>query len=153
MEIRQLSPQSIGQVRSLLLRFIRKYGDHRITGTARQWIRAATPESLQQAGNQIAVAVKDRSLVGLSAFSDYGLDQSFIVIHPSYRNQDLGKQLIQFHIDSLGKVYGKVANDNIPSMKMCFGNGLIAFKLTTGPTGKPTLWFGGGKWTKDDVKE
>jgi hypothetical protein len=52
----------------------------------------------------------------------------------------------------LGKVYTRVAYDNIPSLKLCFRCGLTAFAMTKGPTGKPTLWLGGGDYQKEEVE-
>jgi hypothetical protein len=42
--------------------------------------------------------------------------------------------------------------DNIPSLKLCFSIGMVAFDLFTGVTGKPTLWLGIGKWDREEVK-
>jgi ribosomal protein S18 acetylase RimI-like enzyme len=151
-EIIKLSFSSLRKMQPRLLKFIRIYGDRRITETTRRWLNQVSAEDLETPGTEVLVALENRSLVGATGFSNYGLDHSFAVIHRNYRNQDIGKKMIETHLQGFGKIYGKVALDNTPSLKMCFGHGLIAFKLVTGPTGKPTLWFGGGNWNYSDVE-
>jgi RimJ/RimL family protein N-acetyltransferase len=134
------------------LKFIQQYGDQRITHTVRKWFASISPEEFEQPGTDILIAVGNRLIVGISGFSQYGLQHSFAVIHPDHRSHGIGKEMLQTHIQHLGKVYTRVALDNIPSMKVCFSNQMVAFKLFNGPTGKPTLWFGGGQWSQKDVE-
>lgn len=134
-------------------KFIQSYGDQRITHAVRRWLASISSEEFEQPGTEILVALENRKMTGISGFSQYGLHHSFAVILPEHRSHGIAKELIQTHLRHLGKVYTRVALDNVPSMKVCFSNDMIAFKLVNGPTGKPTLWFGGGNWSKRDVED
>lgn len=92
-----------------------------------------------------------KKVAGIIVFGNYGIEESFIAVHPDYRRKRVGEQLLKQAIQSLGKVYARVASDNIPSLKLCFSCGLMAFSLCKGPTGKDTLWLGGGNFDPADV--
>lgn len=153
MEIQILSPQRLSQLSPFLIPFIRKYGERRITHRAIRWLQklANSKEAHFSEGTLISIAVSQRKLIGIIAFGRFGLDESFIVVHPQHRKRKVGESLLYHALEDLEKVYTRVACDNIPSLKLCFSNGLVAFRLIRGPTGKPTLWLGGGKWTPKDV--
>lgn len=150
MEIHILSPRHLLRTRSLLVPFIRKYGERRITHKAIRWLQTLQTDHFPE-GTLISIATEQRKLAGVIAFSRFGLDQSFIVVHPLRRKQKIGETLLYHALEDLEKVYTRVACDNIPSLKLCFSAGLVAFRLIRGPTGKPTLWLGGGKWNPKDV--
>jgi hypothetical protein len=95
--------------------------------------------------------MEKRKLIGLIVIGNYGLEESFIVVHTNHRKQGVGEALVQFALQQLSKLYTRVAHDNIPSLKLCFSCNLVAFHLIKGPTGKPTLWFGGGNWQTQDI--
>lgn len=95
--------------------------------------------------------MKTKKVTGIVVFGNYGIEESFIAVHPDYRQKRVAEQLLKKAIDSLGKVYARVAADNIASLKLCFTCGLVAFSLCKGPTGKPTFWLGGGNFRPDDV--
>lgn len=99
----------------------------------------------------MAIATEERRLVGVIAFGRYGLEESFIVVHPNHRNRKIGELLLNYSLNSLKKVYTRVACDNIPSLKLCFSCGLVAFRMIRGPTGKPTLCLAGGDWNPEEV--
>lgn len=149
----ELTPQQLSKHRQVLIRFINEHGENRITHRAIRWLKNFDPEQLRlNRGTVIYVALDGKKLCGIVVITNYGIDESFVVIHKDYRQQNIATDMIQKFFSTREKAYGRVALDNIPSMKMCFANGMVAFALTEGPTGKPTLWFGYGKWSKEDVK-
>jgi GNAT superfamily N-acetyltransferase len=150
MKIHAFPPQSLERIRKPLLRFLRRYGDGRITHQAMRWFHRLTPEELKE-GTYIAAAYDEKKVAGIIVFGNYGIEESFIAVHPDYRQRGVGEQLLKQAIQSLGKVYARVASDNIPSLKLCFSCGLMAFSLCKGPTGKDTLWLGGGTFDPADV--
>lgn len=152
MNIRVLDPQLFAHTRNRLIQFLHLHGDRRITKKGMQWLKTADPGDLEKDGNLILVAVKDQKMKGILAISDYGRKESFVAVHRNERQQGIGVMLINHLLQHVDKAYGRVALDNIPSLKMCLAIGMVGFDLTTGPTGKPTLWLGVGNWSKEDVQ-
>jgi len=148
--IKSLTPEEMAAIRPSLLSFCRKYGDRRITHRALRWFRRL-PHTRWKQGTLVAIVTEEKRLVGVIAFGSYGLEESFIVVHPDHRNRRIGERLLAFSLQSLKKVYTRVACDNLPSLKLCFSCGLVAFRLIRGPTGKPTLCLAGGNWNPEEV--
>ncbi|QKG83926.1 GNAT family N-acetyltransferase [Kroppenstedtia pulmonis] len=147
-----LTPSQLKKWRSSILLFAKKYGDRRITHKALRWLRNVKPGPFPE-GTWMSVALEGRRLVGFICFGRYGMEEAFIVVHPSHRKKKVAETLLFHALEELDKVYTRVACDNVPSMKLCFSAGMIAFNLTTGPTGKPTLCFGGGEWSPEEFKK
>lgn len=137
--------------RSKLIAFIRRHGDRRITQGAINWLQQMNSQSLDTPGTKILAALDKKKLVGLLIVAQYGIEESFMAVHKEYRNQNIAKAMLKQMISDLGKIYGRVALDNISSLKACFSSGMVAFHLFQGPTNKPTLWVGGGDWKRSDV--
>lgn len=152
MRLIQITPELLPKILANASRFLRHNGDRRITLSARKWFNNLSPEDLSKPGTEILMMVLGHRIVGISAISFYGIDQSIIAVHRDYRNQGIGEQLVRFHIQSLGKLYARVAVDNQASLKLCFTVGMVAFQLFNGPTGKPTLWLAGGDWKREDIE-
>ncbi|MGA8942895.1 MAG: GNAT family N-acetyltransferase [Thermoactinomyces sp.] len=150
MKIYQFSPQAVGRIKKPIIRFMKRYGDGRITSRAIKWFNQQSEDSFKE-NSLIAAAYDGNKVTGIIVFGNYGIDESFIAVHPDYRQKRVGEQLLKKAIHSLGKVYARVAADNIPSIKLCFACGLVAFSLIKGPTGKPTFWMGGGNFSPEDV--
>lgn len=150
MKIHSFPPQSLERIKKPLLRFIKRYGDGRITYQALRWFNRLSPGELKE-GTYIAAAYDEKKVTGIIVFGHYGIEESFIAVHPDYRQKKVGEQLLKQAIQSLGKVYARVAFDNIASLKLCFSCGLVAFSLCKGPTGKDTFWLGGGNFKPEDV--
>ncbi|SEM96615.1 GNAT family N-acetyltransferase [Lihuaxuella thermophila] len=150
MNIRSISPAELERVRPAIVRFMRKYGDGRITHHAIRWFQRLKPEGCKE-GTLVAAALDGKKVTGVIVFGNFGLDESFVAVHPAYRKQGVGEALLRYSIEKLKKVYTRVACDNIASLKLCFTCGLAAFRLIKGPTGKPTLWLGGGEWNPEEV--
>ncbi|SFI83139.1 GNAT family N-acetyltransferase [Thermoflavimicrobium dichotomicum] len=150
MNLHMLKKQDLERLRPALLRLIRFAGDGRITHRAIRWLNRLQLTD-DKPGTVIAISFDQKKCTGLIAFGHYGLEESFIVVHPQYRKRGVGEALVKFVLSHLDKVYTRVACDNIPSLKLCFACGLTAFQLTKGPTGKPTLWLGGGNWKRQDL--
>ncbi|MBO8171898.1 MAG: N-acetyltransferase [Bacillaceae bacterium] len=152
MEIKVIKPEQLDRVRKNLIQFIYLHGDKRITKKAINWFRQVAPEELHDQGNLILAAVHDHKIKGILAVADYGRKESFAVVHRDSRQSGIGIRMVDEALRQMNKLYGRVAVDNIPSMKMCLSLGMVGFKMTTGPTGKPTLWFGAGDWKREDVE-
>jgi GNAT superfamily N-acetyltransferase len=152
MKIKRISIEEFHRVKPIIIQFIRKYGNDRITYHAIRWFSKLEPKDILEA-TLIAVALDNQKKVtGVIVFGNYGIDESFITVHPEYRQQKIGEILLNYSLKYLSKVYTRVACDNTPSLKLCFNCDLVAFCLIKGPTGKPTLWLAGGKWNKEDIK-
>lgn len=150
MKIYTLTPAEIEKYRFIITRFMKRFGDNRVTHKALRWFNQLQADTLPP-GTYVAAALENRKIVGIIVFGEYGLKESFIAVHPHYRKQGIGEKLLNSAIQTLEKVYTRVACDNIASLKLCFHCGLVAFKLTRGPTGKPTLWLGGGKYDPSEL--
>ncbi|RKD23761.1 GNAT family N-acetyltransferase [Ammoniphilus oxalaticus] len=152
MQVKQITPETLPAVRPKLIRFLNLHGDKRITRQGIRWLERLQAEKLNQKGDVILVAVEQKKLTGLLAISDYGRKESIVVVHRQHRQKKTGINLISEILKRVDKCYGRVALDNVPSLKMCFAMGMVGFKIIEGPTGKPTLWLGLGNWKKEDVE-
>ena len=151
-EVRAIRPEEWKKVRPKVISFIRRYGDRRITQQGLNWLKSASEKELQEPGTGVWVAVENKRMVGLSALSHYGIHQSLIVVHPNLRNKSVARNMVTTIIQSVGKIYGRVAYDNHASLSMCLGSGMVVFaRAKDGPTGKPTYWVGGGNWKREDI--
>ncbi|GAB7388662.1 hypothetical protein BSNK01_25000 [Bacillaceae bacterium] len=153
MQIKMIEPEQLPKVRTRLMQFFHAYGDKRITRQGMRWLKTVSPGELSaEKGTLILAAVEGNRLLGLLAIADFGRRESFVAVHRKQRRSGIGKRLLEELLKHVDKAYGRVALDNIPSLKMCLAMGMVAFKLVTGPTGKPTLWLGVGNWSKGDVE-
>ena len=149
MQLHHFTPKQLLRVKGVLVQFLRKYGNGRITHHAIRWFQEITGELSNE--TLVAATLEDKKITGVIVFGNYGMEESFIVVHPKYRNQRLGEMLLNYSLEKLDKVYTRVACDNTPSLKLCFSCGMVAISLFTGPTGKPTLWLAGGNWRSNDI--
>lgn len=152
MDIKELTPEQLVKYRPHIIRFFQKHGDKRITKNGLRWFQSISAEELSAEGTLILIALKNKQITGALAISDYGRKESFVAVHQEFRQNRIGENLVEYMIQRLGKAYGRVALDNIPSLKMCLAMGMVGFKLINGPTGKPTMWMGAGNWNKEDVE-
>jgi len=146
-----LTEEQLEKHRKAIVDFIRYHGEKRITHQAIKWVTEMSTEDLKRPGTAVIVAVEGKVLCGMIAVSNYGIDESIVIVHRNYRQQNIGIQLINHLLAVIDKLYGRVSLDNIPSLKMCFAIGMVGFKLIEGPTGKPTMWMGIGNWNKEDI--
>lgn len=151
MKLLPIEPHKWETFRSRCISLFTKYGDKRITKSAIQWLIQMSPDELRMQGTTVLIAIEDQQLVGCIACSQYGIKHAIIAVSPAYRSQNIGGALLREIIQINGKFYATVAIDNVPSISLCFSNEMTAFHLFNGPTGKPTLWLGGGNWSKKDV--
>ncbi|WP_028776958.1 GNAT family N-acetyltransferase [Shimazuella kribbensis] len=137
--------------RQKIILFLRKNGEGRITHRALRWLsQISTSDPIP--GSIALIALEEKQLAGVMIFSRYGIEEAITAVHPRYRKQGVGEALLMEAKERLGKVYTKVACDNVASLKLCFRCGFTAFQLFKGPTGKPTLWLGGGEYDPNDIK-
>ncbi|MFC7442814.1 GNAT family N-acetyltransferase [Laceyella putida] len=151
MHIQDLTPAQVSANKPTILRFMKRYGDGRITHRALRWFKQLGAESFPE-GTHIAAALEQKKLIGVIVIGQYGLQEAFIAVHPDFRQQKVGEGLVQHTLGKLDKLYTRVACDNTASLKLCFSCGLVAFNLFKGPTGKPTLWLGGGNFQPQDIE-
>lgn len=124
---RQILGNDLGSQRANLLRIIKSHGDSRITRNAFRNLRTLRPARLHQDGNVIWTAWDDRLLVGLIFCERYGNRTSFSVVRKSHRAQGIGKELLLRAVTTMGRFYAEVAVDNLASMKLLFGMGMVAY--------------------------
>lgn len=148
-KINQYTPESF---RISILRFIMKYGDGHITTKAVNWLKKTSLSSIQKNNGDLIHVIIDenKKILGILAISNFGLDQAIIVVHPQARQKGVANRLVTEALEDIDRYYVKVANDNVPSLKLCFSVGMQAFGLVKGPTGKPTFVLGMGKWDTDE---
>lgn len=151
MIIREIPYHQLDRVRSRLLRFLKRYGEKRLTHKALRWLQALPAQPYNE-GTFIAVALEERRLVGVIAIGSHGKEEAIIAVKPSVRRHGVGKKLVRYVLQKVDRLYVRVATDNIPSLKLCFSFGMVAFDLFAGVTGKPTLWLGAGNWDRNEVK-
>ncbi len=152
MAIIQIKSEKWTYLQPRCLQFFEKYGDKRITKCALTWLANLKPAELLNPGTIILFAIENRQIIACIACSHYGIHHSIIAVRPENRKHKIGDDLLKQMILKNSKFYATVAIDNIPSLQLCFANEMTAFLLINGPTGKPTLWLGGGNWSKEDVK-
>ena len=135
-----------------LISFISKYGDNHITKKAINWFnRTPFSEITKEKGDAVHIIINDRNkIIAMIGIVNYGLEQAIIVVHPKIRKTGIAQKLTNGVLDDIDRYYVKVANDNIPSLKLCFSIGMRAFNLIKGPTGKPTLVLGFGNWNSNE---
>ena len=133
MVIREVPYSQLDRVRPQIIRFLRLYGDKRLTHEALRWMKRL-PAEPYEAGTVVAVALEGKHLVGVVAIGDYGKEVAIIAIKPNYRQHGLGKELVRYILQKFDRLYARVATDNIPSLKLCFSLGMVAFDLFTGVT-------------------
>ncbi|MDR6226657.1 GNAT family N-acetyltransferase [Desmospora profundinema] len=150
MRILILTPQLLARHRDRLIRFSLRFGDKRITHKALRWLKQVPVNQPFPEGTWMAIALDRDRLCGFILFGRFGLEEAFIVVHPSKRRQRVAEQLLELALNRLDRIYTRVACDNIPSLKLCFAMGLVAFRLVTGPTGKPTLILASGNWSQEE---
>lgn len=135
-----------------LIYFIKKYGDGHITKKAIIWIKNTPFADINKKnGDLIHVYLNNKNnIIGTIAIANYGLKQAIIVVHPKVRNKGVAQNLVMETQKDIDRLYVKVANDNVASLKLCFSVGMNAFDLIKGPTGKPTSVLGFGNWSSDE---
>ncbi|MFC5529328.1 GNAT family N-acetyltransferase [Cohnella yongneupensis] len=147
LQYRRLDPVEWDKQRFLLLRFVRRHGERRITGHAWQQLLLAGEAELASPGTAIAVAYTQGGCPAGVAFAEkFGESVCLVAVHPALRGRGVGRQLLSELAEPWERLTCNVAIDNAASVAMCFAAGLVAVGLETGPTGKPTLRF---VWKRD----
>lgn len=151
MQVKLVDYNQLSHTRKLLLEFVHRYGDKRITLKGIRWLTNLSDSEFKQDGNYIVAATDNEQLIGLLAVSKFGMDHSFIAVHSDYRRHGIAKLLLNEVLSRMDKFYARVAYDNIPSLNTCFSMGMVAIKIEKGPTGKPTFLMGWGNWGINSV--
>lgn len=125
----------------------------RINRNALRQLAVLTPEQLSSPGSSLLCAYlrteQGLRIAGFCLALNYGEEACIVVVRPLYRGRRLGARLLSAQLKQLRRLTCSVAADNMASLKTCFGAGLVAHEMTTGPTGKPTLVFR-GKLSEDE---
>ncbi len=141
MNIQSIAAQNLQSIKPLLLRFVAKYGERRITLEALRWLQQMNLETLANPGTELLIAREGTRLTGLSGVSGYGRNIAFVVVHPDYRGKGIGRELIRSHLNRLKAFSCTVALDNQASIRMCSGAGLKPVFYRRGTAGKPVVVF------------
>lgn len=126
---RQIVETDCSRQKAALLRLIRLNADNHITRKAFNNLRNLRPARLAKEGNVIWTAWDDQLLVGMVFCERFGNRTSFSVVRRSHRSQGIGKALLQRAVTSMGRFYAEVAVDNLASMKVLFGMGMVAYDI------------------------
>lgn len=126
---RQIFEADLPRHRASLLRLINLNADNHITRRAYNNLRILRSERLSKEDNVIWTAWDEQLLVGMVFCERFGNRTSFSVVRRSHRSQGIGKALLQRAVMSMGKFYAEVATDNIASMKVLFGMGMVAYDV------------------------
>jgi hypothetical protein len=146
-QLTYLEGAQLPQAKRDILAFIARYGERRITGKAKRWLRRLHASDLQIAqGTLILIAHHGRHMIGVLGLAHFGRECLFIVVRRGMRGRKIGQQMIRKALSQTGALIARVATDNTPSMAMFFASGLSAVSLERGVTGKPTLIFAVGPW-------
>lgn len=122
-----------------LLHLVSNHRSGRITPEALKWLDGLNEHDLNYQGNLVVLILYGRRLVGALACSDYGREQSLIVVHRDHRGNGLGRHLVRGALKHLKEFHARVASDNLPSLKLFFGAGLVAYDVFVRPNGKIIL--------------
>lgn len=125
----RIAASELLKYRRQMLRFIRDNGDNHITKKAYTSFRLLAPQALEQEGNIVFIGLQGRTLAGLIFCEHYGQKTSFAVVGKKYRSRGVGKALLQQAMAGMKKFYAEVAVDNVPSMKLLFSMGMVAYDV------------------------
>lgn len=139
---KKVSPIEWPHVKVQLISFVRKHSGRKITLHSLRCLSSLTAEQLLLPGYSIVTATirgqDGPELIGLSFVADYGETACILVIHPLYRGNGLGAQLLSAQLNEAGPTSCLVAADsNIPSPRL--KTGLQACELVPCRSGQPTL--------------
>lgn len=116
-----------------ILAFVRKYGKRHISTDMYRALMKLSYRTLTEPGSSILFATirtEDGTRhAGISIVTSHGTDISLVVVHPLYRGQGIGSQLLTTQLDILGQLTCQVAMNNISCLHMCFQSGLTAKRL------------------------
>jgi GNAT superfamily N-acetyltransferase len=90
-------------------------------------------DDISSPGNTVWIATDVRKIVGAYAVADYGKELSVVVVDKDYRGRGLGHQLVNAVVSELGSFYAEVSGSNLPSLKMMFSCGLVAYDAFVRP--------------------
>ncbi len=125
--------------RPALLSLARDHHSGRITPEALKWLQGLRGVDLNHQGNLVVLLLSGRRLAGTLACSDHGRDQSLIVIHRGFRGKGLSRHLISAAMKCLNEFHARIASDNLPSLKLFFSAGLVAYDVFVRANGKIIL--------------
>ncbi|MCS1351635.1 N-acetyltransferase [Mechercharimyces sp. CAU 1602] len=150
MEFQTLTSEQFQRMCPYLIHFFKNQGEKRITYQSLRWLHNQQNTGYEL-GTIATVALAQKRLAGALVLGRYGIEESLLAVHSTYRNQEIAETLLLQAKEELGKLYGRIECDNSASLKACFNAGLMAFRLIQGTTGKPTLWLAGGDWSEEEL--
>ncbi|RCX17314.1 acetyltransferase (GNAT) family protein [Fontibacillus phaseoli] len=126
-----------------ILNFVKRYGRKKIpAGTYRALMKLSCRELLMPGSSLLLATLQAEDgprIAGISCVSDYGRGISLVVVHPLYRGQGLGSELLNRQFSSLGKLTCLVSLSNLSSLQMCFRAGFRASRLLKPHGGRAVL--------------
>ncbi|MGI6343591.1 MAG: GNAT family N-acetyltransferase [Bacillota bacterium] len=128
-EYRSLRAEEWPRLKAGILSFIRRHHDKHITRATYSRVRKLPGSRLNRPGTVVYTAWDGRRLVGVIICEGYGNRTSMIVVHRDYRSHGIGRRLLQLAVQQMGRFYAEVAADNLPSMKILFAMGMVAYDV------------------------
>ena len=139
---KKVSPIEWPRSKAQLIHFVRKYSGRTLTKHTLRCLSSLTAEQLLLPGNSIVTATirgqEGAELIGLSFVADYGEAACILAIHPLYRGNGLGAQLLSAQLNEEGQTSCRIVSNMslpIPSLK----TELQANELSHRPAGRPAL--------------
>ena len=123
---RQIGRADWPKFRSAALQLVRTQADRHITRRAYENMRSMHPKALDEAGNVIFSAWEGSLLVGILLCERFGNRSALAVVRRTHRSQGIAKELLRRALAAMGRFYAEVATDNIASLRVVFGMGMIA---------------------------
>lgn len=126
-EFRPVTKENLRRLRPGILRLIRGHNDRHITRKAVRHLRELAPSKLVEAGNVCLTAWSGERLVGVILCEEFGKRTSMAVVHRDFRSQGIGRELLKRAVAQMGRFYGEIAADNLPSLRHAFAAGMVAY--------------------------
>lgn len=139
MSVFRISKEKWPRWKKRIVAFVRQHKDKHITRETSAKLRALTKLDLGEPGTLVLAATENNRLAGVLVGKDYGKDCSLAVVRRSTRSRGLGKELLRRAVAQLGSFHVQIAADNVPSLKVAFGCGLLGYAVFVRDNGKVIL--------------
>lgn len=139
MQLIKLTREQWPRWKKWVRRFVRTYKDKHITPETSGKLKSLTRDDIDKPGTIALVAVENKRIMGVLMSEAYGRDFSLVVVRRGERSRGLGKQLLNRTIEELGTFHAEIASDNVPSLKIAYACGMLAYSVFVRDNGKVVL--------------